>query len=553
MTTDTAAPATASTPLDIRTLSYISPLARDYATDFPRLAAFFAGNPADADAWRDIAARVLAHPAHDASRRSRLAAVLAAQQEARSAPAPARDAAARLAEPGTAAIVTGQQAGLFGGPIYTWLKALSAIALARQTTRDHGVPAVPVFWVEAEDHDWAEVRSCTVVTADDTVTTITAADPAGAGTQSVGSLRLDASIGEAIAALEQALPPTPFTADLLDTLRRCYAAGAGMGRACAQWLEAVLGPYGLVVFESDDPAAKPLVADLFAAEITSAPRTSSLGAAAGAALQGLGYHAQVEPGAQAAALFEHRGARLGITVEGDQARVDQTVTTRQALAARAATAPEDFGPSVLLRPLVQDSLFPTVCYVGGPGELAYFAQLKEIYAAHGLPMPLLQPRLSATFVDSNAARFLAKHQLALDVLSAQDERLLNDLLAAQLPASIEQAGEAAEGAIAAAMDALASAVPAVDATLEGAVRSAAGRMQDDLKKVRGKILQAAKKKDETLRRQFRHAQVQTFPGGAPQERAIGLVALLNRVGPAGADRVLAELPVTAGQHWIVTL
>ncbi len=553
MTTDTAAPANAPTSLDIRTLSHTTPLARDYAWDFTRLAAFFSGDPARPDAWRELIPRVLGHPVHDAAARRRLAAILADQQAARGAPAPARAAAASLGRTDTVTVVTGQQAGLFGGPIYTLLKAASAIAIARRVEQEFGTPAVPVFWVDVEDHDWAEVRSCAVLTAEDTVATASVPDLPGAGSRPVGQLTLEASIADVFTTLEQALPPTPFTADVLAALREAYRPGTGYGRACAAWIESVLGPHGLVVFESDDPAAKALVAPLLAREAATAPRTSRLAAEAGRALTALGYHAQVQPAEDAAALFSLAGGRESVSVGDGSVRVGGSTVAREEFAAQVTAAPEAYGPNVLLRPLVQDTLFPTVCYVAGPGELAYLAQLKAVYDAHDVPMPLVQPRASATFLDSNAARFMARHRLGLETFAAQDERALNDLLAAQLPAEVDASAEDAATGIARLMDALAAVVPAVDATLEGAVRSSAGRMQDDLKKLRGKILQAAKRKDETLRRQYRHTQVQSFPDGGPQERQLGLVVLLNRVGPALVDRLLSDVPPVTGHHWLVTL
>ena len=553
MTTATAAPDSTRTFLDIRSLPSTSALARDYAFEFSRLAGFFAGNPADPAAWQPVIDAVTAHPAHAAAPRRTIADVIRAQQMRRQAPEAARAALRRLEGTNSVAVVTGQQAGFLGGPIYTLLKAASAVELAARLEAQTGTPTVPVFWADGEDHDWDEVRRTTVLGAEDTAVTVDAPALPGAGSRPVGALVLDDSITAILDAVEQALPQTPFTADLLATLRRAYTPGSGFTQAYATLIEAVLGPRGLVVFESNDPAAKPLAAGLLAAEIASAPRCATLASQAGEALAALGYHAQVQASADAACLFDLVDARTPIKVDGDACQVGATTVTRQALAARIQQAPATVGPNVLLRPLIQDTLFPTICYVAGPSELAYFAQIKPIYAAHGVPMPLVMPRASGTFLDSNAARFLARHGIPPHALAPQDERLLNELLAAQIPAEVETASQAALDAVVTAMDRLATAVPAVDATLEGAVKSASGRMQDDLKKLQGKILQAAKKKDDTLRRQFRHAQVLLFPDGEPQERHLGWISLFNRIGPGLVDRMLSDMPSTPGRHWLLTL
>jgi len=217
------------------------------------------------------------------------------------------------------------------------------------------------------------------------------------------------------------------------------------------------------------------------------------------------------------------------------------------------SSPEEFSPSVLLRPIVQDTLFPTVCYVAGPNELAYLGQLRRVYDAFSIPMPLIQQRATATLVDSNALRFLTRYDVALESLRAQDEAVLNAVLEAQLPPSVEASLDEAVRTLEQRMERLAKEVVQIDPTLEGASRSTLSRMQDDLKKLHGKIIQAAKRKDETLRRQFQNARAQAFPGGEPQERAVGFVYFLNKYGPALVDRLYAELPVDAGTHWVVTI
>jgi uncharacterized protein YllA (UPF0747 family) len=150
-------------------------------------------------------------------------------------------------------------------------------------------------------------------------------------------------------------------------------------------------------------------------------------------------------------------------------------------------------------------------------------------------------------------RFLSRPDVTFESLRAQDEAALNELLVAQLPASVEESLHAAVAAIDERMEVLAREVTRIDATLEGATRSTTGRMQDDLKKLHGKIVQAAKRKDDTLRRQFHHARAQAFPGGHPQEREIGFVYFLNRYGPTLIDRLADSLPLEMGTHWVIVV
>lgn len=529
---------TTRVPIEIRRFPWVKPLAADYAFDYARVADFFAGSPVEPAAWHRAIRGAQQHP----RQRDAIADVVQAQQRRRDAPPEAVAAAARLRNPHTVAIVTGQQAGLFGGPLFTLLKALTTIRLADRVAAEQRVPTVAVFWIDAEDHDWDEVKTCGVLDGDLTFCEVMLSNPPGAGEGPVARVRLDDSIVETIATLESILPPTEFTSALFDSLRRAYLPGSGMVDTFGRWLEALLGPRGLLVFDAADPAAKPLAAPLFAREVEQAGRTSRLAAEAGAALVACGYHAQVTPQLDHLALFHLDGVRTGIRVEHAPALLD-----------RVRTHPAEFSPNVLLRPIVQDTLFPTACYVAGPNELAYLAQLRDVYSAFGVPMPLMYQRTTATILDSNAMRFIARHELPLESLRAQDEGALNQLLAAQIPPAVNASLDEAARAVDERMESLAQAVAQLDSTLEGAVRSSTGRMQDDLKKLHAKIIQGIKRKDEALRRQFRHAQAQAFPGGHPQERAIGFVYFLNKYGRGIVDRLSDDLPLDQGLHWVVTI
>jgi len=537
-------------PVDVRRFPWIRRLAADYAYDFRSVAPFYSGDPSEAAAWADAIARTQAYD----RRRAEIAAVIASQQERRSAPSEARNAGALLAEPRTVAIVTGQQAGLFGGPLFTLLKALTALKLAEQVSRDHNVPTVAVFWIDAEDHDWEEVRSCTVF--DQQLAPRTVALPArpNADPSPVATVQLDAHVTAAIDELTGILPPTMFREALIDGLRRAYAPGAGMAEAFGRWIEQVLGSRGLVVYDSSDPASKPLVGRVFRHELSTPGQTVRLASLAGSDLVARGYHAQVQGHDDGAALFHiDVGGRRAIRQQDGHFVVGEDRYPAAAFIHEAADRPTGFSPNVLLRPIVQDTLFPTICYVAGPNELAYLGQLRGVYGHFGVPMPLMYPRASATLLDSAAMRFLTKYRMPIESLQAQDEAALNELLRSQIPPAVEESFAQAGQAIDAQMAQLIEAIPALDPTLEGAARSTLGRMQHDLQTLHGKMIQAAKRRDETLRRQFMHARALAFPSGHAQERTIGFVAFLNQYGPALVDRLDDELPLDLGRHWIVTV
>jgi bacillithiol biosynthesis cysteine-adding enzyme BshC len=545
-----AVPTTASPiAVDIRRFPWIRRIAADYAFAYHEVAPFFAGNPADASSWTDTIRRSQALPRQPAE----LARVIAVQQARRGAPPAAREAGGRLADPATRVIITGQQAGLFGGPLFTLLKAITAIKLAARVSTDQGVAVVPVFWIEGEDHDWPEVSGCTVLDDELAAHTVTLADLDGAGDRPIAALRLTDQVSTTVDRLASVLPDTDFRADLLAAVREAYRPGIGMAEAFGRWLEHVLGPHGLVVYDASDPAAKPLVADVFAREIARPGASAELAARAGKALVARGYHAQAMLGEGALSLFHLNSGRQAIRVAGDRVTIGERETTLAALADEARRAPQHFSPNVLLRPIVQDTIFPTIAYVAGPNELAYLGQLRDIYARFGVPMPLMYQRATATLADSATVRFLAKSELPLESLREPGEKVLNELLERQLPPTVEQSLAAVGSLIDERMQDVARAVSQIDATLEGAVRSTLGRLQHDVQTLHNKVIQAAKRKDETLRRQFQRAQALTFPQGHPQEREVGFVWFLNRYGPALVDRLFDELPLDMGHHWILTI
>lgn len=535
--------------VDVRRFPWVRPLAGDYAFNFPNVAPFYAGDPRSEDNWRAVAERVRQQPRP----RAEVAEGLAAQQSRREAPPAARDSVRRLADPRTVAVVTGQQAGALGGPLFTLLKAITAIQLARRAEPIVDGPVVPIFWVDAEDHDWDEIASATVLDAQYQPRTITLPAPEGAGSRPIASLTLDDRIGESLDQLAFALAPSEFSDWVIEALRGTYRPGVGMADAFARWLETLLGPHGLVVFDSSDQAVKPLVVRVFSHEIGTPGRTAALATAAGQALAARGHSPQVSPQPDSLALLSLKEGRKPIRRNGEAFAVGDGELSAAALASEATANPQHFSPNVLLRPIVQDTLFPTVCYVAGPSELAYLGQLREVYAHFGVAMPLIHPRATATLADSATTRFLTKYDVPLEDLQPQDEAALNRLLQTQLPPEVDAAMKQADEAIAGALARVIDSVPAVDPTLAGAAKTTLGKIEHELAALHGKMIQAAKRRDETLRRQFIRAQAQSFPHGHPQERLLAGAFFLNLYGPALIDRLLEELPVDLGYHWVVTI
>jgi uncharacterized protein YllA (UPF0747 family) len=271
-------------------------------------------------------------------------------------------------------------------------------------------------------------------------------------------------------------------------------------------------------------------------------------------MRGLGHDPQVTPDDEATGVFYlGDGTRRPVRRRGEELVVGDTRRRPAELIAEAGGSPDRFSPNVLLRPLVQDRIFPTVAYVGGPSELAYQAQLRDAYEAFGVAAPLLESRATATLLDAAAVRFLDRSGLAFAALQAQDESALNTLLAQALPAEIEPALDALDSQVADRIDEVRAAAIQVDPTLAGAADTTLTRIRDAVRTLQSKIVQAAKRKDDTLRRQFQRTRALAFPDGVPQERQLGVVFAVNRYGPTIGRRLIDALPADSSRHYLLVL
>ena len=537
-------------------LPYLNALARAHLAGSPALDPFFAHPWRQEGALARAAEAAAAHPRD----RAALADALDAQNADWTPTAHAASVAAsidKLRNPEGVAVLTGQQLGLFGGPLYTAYKALGAVQLARKVEAETGRPCVPVFWLAGEDHDFAEVATAHVLHGDD-LQTVAYRDgrPHEDSRGAVGRLTVDA--GAALDALDAALRPTEFTADVTGALRERWAKGASWRDAFARTLRWMLGEAGsdLVLVTPDDAALKQLLVPLFQQEVSAPGATASAVQQAGEALEAAGFHAQIVP--RPVNLFHlSDGARRAL--DWDEAAEQITVRgTDQAwtptdLTHAIAENPTPFSPAVALRPVAQDTLFPTAAYVAGPGEAAYWAQLRGVYTRFGVPMPVVAPRPSLTLVERKVEKVLATHGLtAMDLagnLEALHKRLALEASAADVDAAFKQAAALVDEAI----DAAKPAAEAADTSLGKTAEATRAGLQKELAKLKDRVVRAEKRNQEVLRGHLDKAQAGLFPGGKPQERTLGPAYVLNKYGPDLFAHLYDALPDDPAQHRIVVL
>jgi bacillithiol biosynthesis cysteine-adding enzyme BshC len=421
-------------------------------------------------------------------------------------------AAARLARgaDGRGVVVTtGQQPGLFGGPIYTWSKALAALALADAIERETGIPAAPVFWAATDDADFAEA-SFTYVGTPAGAERVEMPPPAVAGLPMARTPLGDVAAQRELLARGAGSAPYALA---LELTRAAYGPGETVGSAYVRLLRTLLEPLGIAVLDASHPAVRAAARPTLVAALTHAGAIDDALRARENAIVAAGFAPQV-PGVP------------GLTQLFERASADKQRVPIARAAAVGADPEADLGPNVLLRPIVERAILPTVAYVAGPGEIAYFAQVSALAAALGTPAPLAVPRWSGTIVEPHVRRALDR--LGVDRDALRDPHALETrVAAAAIPADARDSVQRLRDAIA-ALDG-GGLLP--DDALAGAraqLELRAGRLERRLR------AQVKRRGDDALR-DVATARASLFPAGKRQERALNFIPLLARYGPALID------------------
>ncbi|MEP6568599.1 MAG: bacillithiol biosynthesis cysteine-adding enzyme BshC [Acidobacteriota bacterium] len=463
----------------------------------------------------------------------------------------------RLREVDCVAVVSGQQAGLFSGPLYTIYKALSAVKLAGCLTQRQ-TKAVPVFWIATEDHDFAEVAKAEIIGRDCKLAQAEVSPDLHQDGQPVGRVVIDNSIDAALTQLLELLPSSEFTKDLESMLRDSWRPGRSYGEAFARMMTSLLGSHGLVLLDPLDPRLKALAAPLYAKAALHAQEIASAIDVRSRKLVELGYHAQVTASENSFPLFLHddNGARHALirATEGKYTtKQTDRMYTAEELANLALAQPEKFSPNVTLRAVVQDYLLPTIAYYGGAAEIAYFAQTGEVYRLLGRPTTPILPRSSLTMIERHTGRVLERYGLELADLFAGPESVLKRVVEEHLGAETAQSFAKAEGTVNSELDQLREQLRSVDPTLADALETGRRKINHQIEGLRTRFHRAQMARDEAAQRQLQRAFDQLYPHKELQERHINITSLLARHGHYVVDWIYNAINIGSNEHQIVFL
>lgn len=523
-------------------IPHTTPLFSDFLSNHSKVHQFYPRTPYFNQWMKDEAAVIR----YDASRRERVAAVLLRQSESWGASAKTLENIRRL-RAGAAAVVTGQQVGLFGGPLYSIFKALTAVKLADAATQS-GVDCVPVFWLATEDHDLEEVSHVALLGPDGSLQTITTATP-GQPNAPVGTVRFGTEIQAALDAIAAALGES----EVMSSLRACYRPGETFGTSFAGLFTQWFAEWGVILLDASDPELHQIAEPIYGAALERAEEIEEALQSRGRELEAAGYHQQVKVTPESSLLFTlHQGSRTPIHRRGSDFVIDQKTVSSSQLVNRLASSPQDFSGNVLLRPVVQDYLLPTLAYTGGSAEIAYFAQAAVVYQALLGRITPIVPRFSATLIEPKPKSLLERYGLAFTDLFGPEplrERLAAHALSKDLQAAFERAQVSTKQSVAAIRESL----ERLDKTLVDAANNAEAKMLHQLESLQGRAARAELLQSEILDRKAAYLSNALYPNKVLQEREIAGVYFLARHGADLLRGVYDSIHPDCVDHQLISL
>ncbi len=485
--------------------------------------------------------------------RQRLTSALQTQNLRWQAPTATLSHIARLDEPETVAVVSGQQAGFLGGPTLTVWKILTTIHLA-QALEARGCPAVPVFWIASEDHDFEEVRHATILDTNGTPCTLTY-PKRPPGQPSVGNIILDDQVETPLQQLEAALPRTEFTADLCQKLSASYAPGSTWCDAFARWLHHLFAPFGVILVDPRDEHLRRLTQPVLETVLHQTPEMTASLVQQAQQYASEGRQPQVKVSPTSTTLFlEVDGSRTALLQDGNRFRLksapEKSYTTVD-LVHILRQEPLRLTPNALLRPVLQDVLFPTVAQVVGLAEMQYLSQSQIIYDHLGIHAPARWARASVTLLESRHAKTLDKFGLTPESVLLGPQELTRQAMTKLADTGTLDCFREVKATFEAELDRLKQALHESDPSLAEALERGREKIFYQLTGLEQRFLTNQAQRHATMLRQIERATAALAPFGKPQERVLNILSFLVKYGPQLVTHSFHQLDFTTADHqWL---
>jgi bacillithiol synthase len=525
----------------------LHPVTLAYLKGDSRVTSFFAGNYQNDNHFKSIADEVIKS---DHAHRADLCNILMSQNSLYHCGHNTIENIKKLSHADTLVVATGQQVGLFSGPLYTIYKAATVIRLAEELTKRFKINVVPIFYLVAEDHDFAEVQWFGIIDAANNFRKIIYRPVQEINRLPVCQIMIDQNIEIVFDQLNDSIPHTEFSDDIIQNLRQAYSQNHFFHQAFAMWFTRIFSKYGIILFDASDARIKPMINSVLEREVIDNLCTLSVGQTNQHLLQ-LGFTPQIEliPERPQVAILKDGRHSLQRNGKNFINLHNGDILTSEKLLSH----PEHLSPKAVLRPLVQDFLFPTVAYVAGPAEIAYWAQLKRAYQAFNITMPIVVPRSGFTLVENKIKKYMQRYGISPIEFIMDSKAILQKIHREQIPDEIRVILEELYLKMDTSWHALHRATLKIDPKLENGIEKTKNNCLHYIKLMEKTIINAEQQKNEIRSRQLNAVNDYLVPKGILQERQINIVNFLLRHHWAVVERVMTAARPFNFEHKILEL
>ncbi len=532
-------------------LPNISPLVHDYFYEYNKVSEFFTGNFLDQRSYGLQTEKVKSRDYP----REQLAAILEELNLSYGCGAQTVGNIKKFIQEKACAVVTGQQVGLFSGPLYTIFKALTAIKLAESLNQNSLGCFVPVFWLASNDHDFEEINHITLLGKENKIEEIKYQGNSSNLKIPVSKIVLSAEISNCIQQLNNLTYDSEFKPEILSQLETAYQSGRSFVEAFAQWMTRIFKSYGLIFMDAANPELKNLGKDVFYTEIAQNSPSTQCALETSRKLIEKNYKPQIQLHEGILNLFLVEEERQTIQFRDDDYSIKGKPQTfrKDKLLQLLEKQPHKFSPNVLLRSLYQDTLLPTVAYVGGLSEVAYFAQMKEVYKRFNLPMPIIYPRKSLTLIEKKVDKALKTYSLKLQDIWRNADGKIKEITKEKIPKSLDKAFKTTTSNLDKDLKDIKQETMAFEPTLEKSVDLTIGKIHHQINLLEKKIFKASKKQNTIMMQRMHIAKSSLYPNQRLQERVFNITPFLIKYGFSLMDRLYKAVDITHHDHQLFKL
>jgi bacillithiol biosynthesis cysteine-adding enzyme BshC len=532
-------------------LPKISSLVLDYFYEYDKVSDFFAGDFQDPTAYSLQTEKIRSRDLP----REQLAAILKEQNLSYGCGTQTVGNIQKFIQDKACAVVTGQQVGLFSGPLYTIYKAQTAIKLAESLNQNNLGCFVPVFWLASDDHDFEEINHITFLNKENKIEDIKYQGHLSHLKKPVSKIVLSAEISNCIQQLNDLTRDSEFKPEILSQLGTAYQPGKSLVEAFAQWMTLLFKSYGLIFIDATHPDLKELGKDVFYTEIAQNSPSTQLALETSRKLMQKNYNPQIQLHEGILNLFLVEDERDTIQFRANEYRIKDKPQTfkKDEFLQLLETQPHKFSPNVLLRPLYQDTLLPTVAYVGGLSEVAYFAQMKEVYERFSLPMPIIYPRKILTLIEKNVDKALKTYSMKVPDIWQNADAKINEIAKDKIPKSLAEAFETAASHLDKDLADIKQETMAFEPTLEKSVDLTIGKIHHQIHLLEKKILKATKKQNAIITQRIHLAKNSLYPNEHLQERVFNITPFLLKYGFTLMEKLYKAIDIEHHDHQLFKL